>query len=88
MIILLSLVIALWGLSLYLLIGYFHRQLDDQLELYQGFILDIAKVVGRALPFVQPRPDAAGRADGSFSEQIRAALIREDLEHVVQLPRR
>jgi hypothetical protein len=37
-----------------------------------------------ALPFIQPRPDYANRAEGSFSEQIRAGLHRMELEALVE----
>ena len=42
-------------------------------------LAELSEVLERAASFVQPRPDYAGRCY-SFSELIRAALVREDLE--------
>jgi hypothetical protein len=45
---------------------------------------ELLRLAKQALPFIQPRPDYAGRAEGSLSEQIRAAIIREDLEDAIR----
>jgi hypothetical protein len=48
-----------------------------------ALLRDIEATLVRALPFINPRADYADRAEASFSEVIRAALMKDEIEEIL-----
>lgn len=71
-------------LVVFLTLALTYLRQQRQAQTYLALCLEeLVTSTERALPFTQPRRDYAGRDEGSFSEQIRAALVREDLSELL-----